>query len=327
MISEKSLGIIVIVCIAAVSIVAVINMQGTGTTNTSRILTVVPRISADVSPDSTFYDDSDIQTDIKIPDQYIQNATPAPRSTSGIPGLTARSFIVGDVDTGTVYMQFESKKILPVASMSKLVTAFVATDMLPDDAIIGISTSSLRAPPDKSNLRVGETYTLGEILHPLLLSSSNVAAEAVSSSTDDRPDFLEAMSNYAWEIGMPDTFFADPSGVSPRNVATAQDIFALARYLSSYRPDILALTRIASTSSATTTEHDAHDFVSTHPFVSEPGFIGGKTGRTPEAGETMVTIIDIQGKPVAIIVLGSRDRALDTRILLEKVSTMIASSQ
>ncbi len=237
--------------------------------------------------------------------------------------ISARAYIVGNVDTGEVYMERDGRQVLPVASMSKLVTAFVATDLLDHEVQVEISSSSLMAPPDTSNLQIGEIYTLGEIMRPLLLNSSNVAAEAISSSTEDRTAFLEAMSSYAWEIGMPDTYFADPSGVSPRNAATARDLFSLARYLYEYRPDILKITRTASISVATTSSHGAHDFTSTHPFVSDPRFIGGKTGRTPEAGETMMTIMDIDGAPVAIIVLSSIDRQRDTTLILDKLGAVI----
>jgi D-alanyl-D-alanine endopeptidase (penicillin-binding protein 7) len=148
-----------------------------------------------------------------------------------------------------------------------------------------------------------------------------VAAEALASSSIDRIEFLEAMSSYAWEIGMPKSFFADPSGVSPQNAASARDLFALAQYLTEHRPDILALTRVPSVTIATTTEHGSHAIVSTHPFVRDPRFIGGKTGRTPEAGETMMTIMNIQNKPIVIIILGSRygARENDTRLLLDAV--------
>ena len=173
-------------------------------------------------------------------------------------------------------------------------------------------------------MKEGEHFTVRELLKPLLLASSNVAAEALLS-TIDRAHFLELMSNYSWEIGMPSTFFADPSGVSPRNVASAHDLFALATYLYTSRPDILEITRSVGTEIATTTEHGSHAFPSTHPFASDPRFIGGKTGRTPEAGDTMLTILRIDNQAVAIVVLGSRyeGRAADTRLLISKVENIL----
>ena len=247
-----------------------------------------------------------------------------PAKPKGLPGVTAQAYIAGDVETGEVYLAFNSLDALPVASMSKLVTAFVATRELQLHKIIEIDEASAEAPPDKSFLKEGETFTVSELMQPLLLSSSNVAAEALVSKID-RTGFLELMSSYAWEIGMPSTFFADPSGVSPLNIASAKDLFALAQYLYKSRSDILALTRTPRAEIATTTEHGSHIVTSTHPFVTDPRFIGGKTGRTPQAGDTMLTILKLEGRPVAIVVLGSRyeGRAEDTRLLAQKVEELI----
>jgi D-alanyl-D-alanine carboxypeptidase len=237
-----------------------------------------------------------------------------------IPGLTAHAYLVGDIKTGTIYVERNSSKSLPVASMSKLVTAFVATDMMGPTTTIRIASSTLSAPPDTSNLQANESYSLEEILHPLLLSSSNVAAEAISLSKGNRARFMEMMSSYAWEVGMPSSFFADPSGVSPQNAASAKDLFELAKYLVNYRPDILTITRTPEMTLATTTEHGGHLVTSTHPFVNDPRFIGGKTGRTTLAGETMMTILDINGQQIVFIILGSSfgARENDTRILIRE---------
>lgn len=239
--------------------------------------------------------------------------------------ITAKAYLVGNVKTGDIYLERSSAEAMPVASMSKLVTAFVATETLDPDLKIEITEEAVAVPPDRSNLQAGEMYTSKELLYPLLLSSSNVAAEALASRFD-RAKFLELMSSYAWEIGMPTTYFADPSGVSPSNKASARDIFALSKYLYSSRPDILALTKERKAETATTSEHLGHDFVSTHPFVDDPRFIGGKTGRTPEAGDTMMTILNIQGHPVAIIVIGSEyeSRAVDTTILANRIEKALA---
>ncbi len=242
---------------------------------------------------------------------------------TGIPGVTASAYLVGNIKIGKIYLEKNATRVLPVASMSKLVTAFVATDLFTATTTVTITDDALRAPPDGSNLQVGEKYELQEILEPLLLNSSNVAAESIAS-TSDRVAFMAMMRSYAWEVGMPHSYFADPSGVSSRNVASAEDLFGLAKYLVDYRPDILALTRTASSSFATTTEHGSHMINSTHPFVQNPSFVGGKTGRTTAAGETMLTIMNINDQLIAFIILGAQigSRESDTKILIEKIGQM-----
>jgi D-alanyl-D-alanine endopeptidase (penicillin-binding protein 7) len=216
---------------------------------------------------------------------------------------------------------------MPVASMSKLVTAMATIFSIPATTTITITDAETKYPPDGSNLQAGEKFEAGELLYPMLLDSSNIAAEALASSTD-RIKFLEFMSSYSWEIGMPDTFFADPSGISPYNISDANDIFALAKYLYAYHEDILGITRTVHLAVGTTSDHGSHNFDSIHPFVKDSRFIGGKTGRTPEAGETMLTILDINGEPIAFIILGADIgyRKSDTEILIKKYLDQYAES-
>jgi D-alanyl-D-alanine carboxypeptidase len=238
--------------------------------------------------------------------------------------VTARAYIVGDLKTGTIYIEKYATTPLPVASMSKLITAIVATDTLTPTTTVAITELNMNVASDTSRISAGETYTMHELLYPLLLSSSNVAAEAIAS-TSDRNAFFELMKSYAWEVGASTAFFADPSGLSPQNVASGHDLFSLAQYLYTFRQDILELTRTATSSIATTTDHGAHEFVSTHPFVTDPRFLGGKTGRTVEAGETMMTLMHIKNHDIVCVVLGSRygERAHDTAILLQRTEKLI----
>ncbi len=234
-------------------------------------------------------------------------------------GITAEAYLVGDILSGRIYFEKSPDKVVPFASMSKLITALVATDLYDSAAKITITAEETLVPPDASGLKAGESLTVKELLYPLLMNSSNVAGEALASSSN-RMQFLKLMSDYSWELGMPESHLADPTGLSPSNSGTARGFFGMARYLHNKRPDILAITRIATTSIASTTEHSYHLFSSIHPFVDDPGFLGGKTGRTNEALETMLTILKVDEHPTAFIVLRSRNRARDTLILIQKLT-------
>jgi len=235
---------------------------------------------------------------------------------------TASAYLVGNVQTGKIYFEHNINMVLPVASMSKLITAVAATDTMSPETRITITDSEMQTATDTSRLAVGETFTLNELLLPMLLNSSNVAAEAIASSTN-RAAFLELMTSYAWEIGMPKTFFADPSGVNPLNQSTASDFFALAKYLYTVRSDILLLTRNVFADTPATDDHGAHHFESIHPLVVDANFLGGKTGHTPEAKDTMLSIVKIANQPIAIIVLSSYNREADTRMLESQVERIL----
>jgi D-alanyl-D-alanine carboxypeptidase (penicillin-binding protein 5/6) len=283
----------------------------------------VPEIvqTAYSAPEESFYNPAAAAVTDSISDEEIL------RSVNNVPQpkvITAQAYLVGDILSGKIYLEKNGSTPMPVASMSKLVTAVVAKDSMPLTEVTGIDESEAAVPPDLSFLKVGENFTVEELLYPLLLSSSNVAAEALASSSN-RADFLEMMTGYAWEVGMPTAFFADPSGLSPQNAASARDLFGLARYLYRMRPDILAITRVPMMTIATTSEHFGHVVPNIHPFVTDSRFIGGKTGRTPEAGDTMMTILNINSRATVFVVLGANHgaRESDTRMLIEKVESQI----
>ena len=251
----------------------------------------------------------------------IETATKS--QTSSPDTISAEAYLVGNVVTGQIYLSKQIDTVLSVASMSKLVTAIAATDTLAPTTTVTITTADADTYPDHSHIHAGETFTVHELLYPLLMDSSNVAANTLASSTDLQ-SFMDLMNSYAWEIGMSKAFFQDPSGLSEHNTASARDFFALARYLYRARPDILAVTRLVSAAVATTTDHEAHSFVNIHPFAGDPRFLGGKTGHTNAAMDTMMTILDIDNQPLAFIVLRSDFRRQeDTDLLIKEGETFL----
>ena len=322
-VAHRNLVLISCFCLALVGVVAALKFQEESTVLQSSADKPVAYQKLyeqnDLKPDQSFFSSSTEKT------YSIANPSPSPSLVPVADSVSASAYLVGDVKSGQIYIEKNSSKILPIASMSKLITAIAATDNMSPTTTIQITALNMDVPEDGSHLKEGEKFTLKQALYPMLLDSSNIAAEAIASTTD-RPKFLELMKGYAWEIGMSSgAFFEDPTGIAPENAASAQDIFALARYLYKFRPDILALTRVVQSGVSTTTEHGSHKFVNIHPFVGDPEFIGGKTGHTAIAGDTMLTILNVNGNPIAVIILGARSggRADDTRILLSEIKTVI----
>lgn len=267
--------------------------------------------------DSSFYERIDNMVDVVADSIGINKNDEKIVVATTSSGITAKAYLVGDLETGEVLFESRGDLTLPIASMSKLMTAYVGLMTMAPTTTIEISEQNTKVYPDQSNLRAGEKFQFSEILYPLLLNSSNVAAEAIASSYG-RKDFLELMSSYAWEIGLPTSYFSDPSGLSPNNKASVKGFFELTKYIYKNMPELLSITRKVELSSATTTEHDFHRFTNIHPFARITGFVGGKTGRTTEAGETMLTILNMDNRPIAFIVLGSHfdKRKSDTDLLI-----------
>lgn len=265
--------------------------------------------------------------------------------------VTAASYLVGNMATGELYLWRDADHIFPIASVSKLITALITREVFTGaSSTIRVTDKALEAYGTYGNLLAGEVFTPEEISYPLILESSNDAADAIAYEAG-YDLFMSTMNGRVAELGMEHTTFADPSGLNPQNVSSARDLFTLTKYLYAKHRPLIALTRTPQYSLATTSEtevststasstststdiattttriisgHNGHIFINTNPFVFDTHFIGGKTGRTPEAKEVMVSMFEYQiGRstyPIAVIVLHSdvSARQIDTSILISR---------
>ncbi len=244
--------------------------------------------------------------------------------------ISAESYILGNLDSGVIYIKSNENKVFPIASISKLIVALVAIHNIDVNKKITINEDMLKAYGNAGNLVVGEVYTIRELLYPLLLESSNDAAEAIAQSfTGGYNSFLYQMNSFVNELGMNSTSFKDASGLSSGNISNASDLFILSRYIYNNEKDLLALTKNYTVSLASTTEHAGHTYKAIDPFVLDPNFIGGKTGRTIEAKESMLSLFNYSLNssmklPISVIVLRSdfSSREIDTSILFEQFMKM-----
>lgn len=242
--------------------------------------------------------------------------------------ITAEAYLVGNYKTGEVYLEHNSDLVFPIASISKLFTALIATHFIDLKKEITITQQALDTQGDAGGLIIDEKYTVDELLYPLLLESSNDAAEAIALSYG-YTDFISSMNSLVMEIGLNKTSFKDASGLNPSNVSNAKDLFMLAKYINENEKALLDITDKKEFSFSTTTEHGSHDFININPFVNYPPFIGGKTGRTQEAKESMISLFNIEinsiSYPVAVIILRSDfgEREIDTERLIERAQKII----
>ncbi len=267
------------------------------------------------------------EEEVPIEKAPVAKPTPVKRDLNKI---TSEAFVVGNLDTGEVYLKFNSDRLYPIASLSKLFTAIIAKHNMDKDSKITITSGMLEAFGNAGHLTEGEILTVDELLYPLLLESSNDAAEALAE-TYGYQNFISLMNGFAKEIGLQNTSFRDSSGLSSMNISNADDLLILANYIYKNETDILAKTRLSEMTLATTTERNFHHFVSINPFTPYEPFIGGKTGRTKEAKESMVSLFNYQMKnstttiPIAVIILRSEfgEREMDTERILEKLDKKI----
>ncbi len=220
-----------------------------------------------------------------------------------LPDVSARAWGVFDARTGEMLIAEDEKSVLPIASLTKLVTADIALDTLALEASTTLSWRAVSTEGRAGSLRAGEHMNVRELLFPLLIESSNDAAEALAEYSG-RTTFIEDMNAQADVLKMEDTHFADPSGLSPDNVSTVHDLAIFIAHLANYQPYILDITSLPTYIGA------AHAWWNVNPLVNAEAFRGGKHGYTDEASRTFAGIF-VETFPsgtsaeISIIVLGS----------------------
>lgn len=224
------------------------------------------------------------------------------------PNITAVSALVKDLSISEPLLALNSGQQWPIASLTKLMTAVIAAEDFPDGAKIKMSDRALATEGGAGNFIAGEFYAVPQLLNPLLKLSSNDAAEALAEFYG-RENFLEKMNQKASQLGMANTRFFDPSGLSPLNQSTLQDLEKLAVYIFYRHPQIFEITR----------EKEGN----IHPFAGHPDFGGGKTGFIDEANGNLISLFNPSagGGPLLIIILGSDDRFSDTKNLYDRFTS------
>jgi len=245
--------------------------------------------------------------------------TPFAVTAKPLPQISAKAFLVADVESGRVFAERDADQPLPIASLTKLLTALVANETIHYDHEITVTSDDrAQAEGTPGSIAPNDTFTAGDLLFPLLLESNNSVAYALARYYGTA-NFMRWMNDKARAIGMSHTTIEDPAGISPKNDASASDLFVLTRYIHDSQSFIFNTTREEK---KTITSVDGKKYVlgNFNVFADDPSFLGGKTGYTTEAKETMTAVfkVPVKGKDatVAIIVLGSDDRKKDVEALL-----------
>jgi len=221
--------------------------------------------------------------------------------------LKSSAALVLDQDTNEVLFSKNSEAVLPIASLTKLMTAVVVTEaQLPMDEVLTITQDDVDTEKHSgSRLRVGTQLNRGEMLHLALMSSENRAAHALGRHYPGGMDaFVSAMNAKAQELGMGDTRYVEPTGLSSRNQSSARDLATLVKAAHAHQ-----IIRELST----TPEHQVAigkrqmQFRNTNLLVRNPTWDIGlqKTGYISEAGRCLVMQAQLAGRKLIMVFLDS----------------------
>lgn len=230
-----------------------------------------------------------------------------------------------------------SKKVLPIASLTKLMTALVVTENPETYKFDKFITVSERAAsqdnvPVYSNLKTGESFSIDTLFNLMMIYSSNDAAWALAETMGPE-NFVDKMNQKAKKLGLNDTYFVNPTGLDPQGVkhsektlhlfnrSTTTDLLDLTKYILSNQPIIFE----ASLKEGPYKTNNGISSLSSNQL----SFIGGKTGYTDEAGGCMVLVLEnSKGSRFINIILGadsSTARVIESQKIINYIQNDLAN--
>lgn len=225
------------------------------------------------------------------------------------PALKARAAIVIDLDTGAVLDQVNPHARLAPASLTKVITALVALDVLSLDQPVTVPASINQLPWDSTRmgLRVGERLTVRELLDGLFLNSGNDAAITLSEAAMPRAAFIARMNAKAAALGMSDTHFVNPIGLDdPAHYTSAADLAKAAIALRSRFPGVAAMASVERLTLPATATHHAYALYNLNELIrTYSGATGLKTGWTGHAGGCLIATASRGGRTILVVLMGS----------------------
>jgi len=231
--------------------------------------------------------------------------------------ITASAYLAQNLSDNSVLLSKNPNKSYPIASIVKLMNAVVTHENIDNGKMITVTDKMLKPFGQSPAIFFGANISAQNLLKASLIQSTNDAAEALACSAGEEK-FLGLMNQKAKELGMTSTVFYDAHGLDPANHSTASDLTKLLSYIYKNHPDILE----------TTKDNDFWlpningklvKFINMNGFYPISNFIGGKTGYLVEAKQTLAALFDVNGEPVAVIVLHSKNCQADAFRILEKI--------
>lgn len=272
-----------------------------------------------------------LQKNIAIKNTEIVNLTEDKNQIKSLPvftpiiedviGLSSPSYTI--IKNNEPVITFNADNALPIASLTKIVTAVVAIENYNLDLKVRIpeECTLIDNSYTKTNFASGETFFLEDLLTATLVSSSADAACAIES-LEPHGEFISKMNNLATKLELQNTKFDNTIGIdSDGNYSTVNDLIAVIRYSKQSETLIKLASTETSIIQAINTGSQYKIETTNDLLVKIPGVTGFKTGYTTEAGECLILSYQNKLNNFVFIVLGSDDRFLDTKKMINYVQS------
>lgn len=224
----------------------------------------------------------------------------------------ANSYTVIDFESGEILADKDGAKRVPIASLTKVMTAVIALDLARPSDLFTIYNSTAEVYPTRLGMIPGEKMSLEEMLHAALLTSANDAAQQIKDGIDayyGEPVFIKAMNEKADFIGMKDTNFTNPQGYDyGENYSSAEDMARLTHYALTHYPLIASIVAKDYAFYPANENHKQFDMYNWNGLIGVyPETKGVKIGNTPQAGFTTIAVSDRNDKRLITVLLGAPD--------------------
>lgn len=220
------------------------------------------------------------------------------------------SYAVVDFESGEILAEKAISQKLPIASLTKIMTAVVALDLASPGSIFTISKTATHQIPTNLGMIAGQKMTLEELLHALLMTSANDAAQVIKEGVNQKYHdniFIDAMNKKATLLGLTHTHFDNPSGFdSDQNYSSATDLAVLSHYALSNYPLIQTIVKKDYQLLPKNENHKQFDLYNWNGLLDVyPGVMGLKIGNTENAGNTTIVVAERNGKKILVVELGA----------------------
>ncbi len=222
-----------------------------------------------------------------------------------------------DMQSGAVVFEQNADKKLPIASLTKLMTALVVFENYSLDEKITVNADAMAVEGEQGALKLGQTLSVSDLLYIMLIESSNRAAFALSDYLGNDA-FVAVMNQRAAELGLTNTHFEDSTGLGSGSYSTARDIAILTKYVFTNYP---LFGQIIGTKAFNLYLDDGtfhHTLTTTNAMLGQYGIIGGKTGYTDIAKGCFMAIRQVpdSDQKTINVILGADDRFLEMQKLI-----------
>ena len=263
--------------------------------------------------------DNNYARDLASIDQMLldaDNGKTIPRKKIDVvpPSLKAQAALARDLESGTELFSLNNLARWPMASLTKLMTAVIDLENVGKEKNIPITEKAWTAEGIAGNFQIGEIYKANDLVRAMLVVSSNKAAAAISEFYGDS-NFMEAMQKKAIELGMSQTTYSDPTGLSFLNQSTTNDLEKLIRYILTHHPDLLDITSQREAKILEINSNKQKTLTNINYFAGRPDFVGGKTGFIDAASGNLISVFKYNNHQILIIIFGTEDKFGQTELL------------